>query len=119
MQIPALVVAVRERALHQIEVMAHGAMDDRAILGLFSSVVRRGAMAWDGQDRARAIGKKHAAIGRAHLHDVTRKIARRMIQALLGRRDVAARRVIIRPEVQTPAASARRFQQLRNARQIQ
>ena len=32
MQIPALVVAVRERALDQIEMMPHGSMHDRAIL---------------------------------------------------------------------------------------
>ncbi len=72
-------------------------------------------MARNGQDGARAIGKKYAAIGRAHLYDVPRKVASRMIQALLRRRDVAARRVIVRAEMQAPAASLRSFQQLRNA----
>ena len=62
-------------------------------------------MTGDGQDGAGTIGKKHAAIGRANLDDVTCKVARRVIQALFGRRDVAARRVIIRAEMQAPAAA--------------
>src|ERR1700722_15955246 len=79
MQIPALVITVRERALHQIEMRAHGPLDNGAILRLVL-FVRRRAMPRNGQDGAGAIGKKHAAVGRAHLYDVTREIARRMIQ---------------------------------------
>ena len=106
MQVPALVIAVRERALHQIEVMAHGPMDDGAVLGLLSIGGRR-AMAGNRQDGAGTIGKKYATIGRAHLHHVTREVARRVIQSLLGCRDVAARRVIVWPEMQASAAPLR------------
>ena len=63
-------------------------------------------MPWDRQDRAWAIGKIHPTSAGAHLHDVSREVARRMIQSLFGRRDIAARGVIVRAEVQ-PAAPSR------------
>ena len=114
MQIPTLIEAVRERALHQVEMMPHGPMHNRSILRglLFSDF---SAMPRDRQNRTRPIGKIHAAAGRAHLHDVPREIARRMIQALFRRRDVATRRVIVRTEMQSSASAARCCNQLRNS----
>jgi len=114
MQIPALVVAVRKRPLHQIEVMPHGPMHDRAILRclLFSDC---STMPWDRQDRTGTIGEIHPTSAGAHLHDIPREVTSRMIQSLFGRRDVAAGGVIVRAEVQPAAPSARRFNQFRNA----
>ena len=72
---------------------------------------RRGRDGAGSEAGAGAVGKKYATIGRAYLHHVTGEVARRMIQALFGRRDVAARRIIVWTEMQAAAAPLRDFDQ--------
>ena len=109
MEIPALVVGVDERVADVVDVQRQ-ARDARGS----RRVVRRDAR--DRHDVGGAVGEPDAGAGVGDLHHVLREIARRVVHVLVRRGDVAARGVVVRPEVRGDDAAARRGEQARQVR---
>src|SRR5688572_18507199 len=70
-------------------------------------IARGRAMNRDGHHSGRPVRKPDVGACESDLHEVLRKIARRMSHSLMSSRDVDAGRVVVRPEMRAPQSSVR------------